>query len=448
MSNPFAIPANPVPLPVYNPELPLYFLHVFKCAGTSVRLMVEDLVPAERNFPRGNPSLGTAYPSSGRMRVWNEPLEGYDFLVGHCGMVIPRKYGKPLNIFMWLREPRSRLISDFLFSVSMNQLPEMDARLKAGERRETLFMEYLRAVQAGPTKLQKEILGMQRDYPLELWQQDNPGKTVQEGVLEALHACFFIGLMEEHDASLDALCAQIGALPPRDVIRRNAYAVKQDPLQFTPEEEAEISQALEEDYQLYAYAQELYRRKLEYLRAEGARNPLYAAIGDRGKLRQLILEHAHGAGLLTLRGSWECTQPVFGENLDEHQAYTKNGLFRHCRWTSPREETLLYFNLPRDRAYNLDVRISPATRETAVQQVRVFLAGREISLFRTTDDIGVKTLRAALGRQFLRSLPEIVELRILTPEMTDESKVLATSTRKVGIALEGITLSPLLAAEA
>ncbi len=429
----------------YHPGAPLCFVHVAKAAGTSVRLTMENAFPGERTYPVSSRLKGDAYT-----RPWDAQAAGDDFgrfeaLSAHAGVSIGDLLAPDANLFTWLREPEDRVVSAFFFFVVQERQrrhAEYIARLDAGERLACVFLDWLKG--PGVDSQQAQLAyGMPRNH--QTWRERNPGVSVRNAALSALRRMFFIGLMEDHERSLDALCAITSILPPASAHRRNSGTRRPKRIEFTADERAQFDEILAPDRALYALASEIYERQMAALAERGRTEPALALIGHREALRRHILHKA--ADWEPVLTTWQAWDAVLGENLDARERLVADGhLVCRWRWTGNSPDTVLYFRLPRRTAFELRIRLAPATPPEHARHTTLRLSGVPAPLVETRDSQGRIILIAAISGRRAEQLPELAELHIHTARMLDESTLVPyAGARMLGIAIESISavkLSP------
>lgn len=433
------------PQPRFRPGAPIYFIHVPKCAGTTIRTTLESGFDGERVYPSGSPHAKGAYVPFGKLQGSGELLVDYDCISGHFGTLVFDLLKPQTNMFTWLREPRDRTLSAFSFFIEQRggrNRSVYHERLKAGERRETVFMDWLRSAPAGASHYRLDIVGARAGVNYQHWIERNPDVDLNDAVISMLRRCFLIGLLEDNDRSLDILAAITGILPPQPGVRRNVGTKRGATLSLSPDEQREFDMMLDVDRQLYELVRGVYRRQLENLASTVRDNPALQFVGDRERLRRYLVDRLDSSARQTLT-TWRAWQKGYVDNLDGRESLElPDGTIRKWRWTGPSPDTHLYFRLPHDRAYRLTILMNSATPPENVVGATLFVERQPVALSMHPTDKGY-LLEAELSRKLLKSLPETAELRINTSRMLDESTVgTGFDTRKLGLALEQLGLEP------
>lgn len=413
-------------------------MHVAKSAGTTVRLVAENAFPGDLTYPSGSPLSSGGYFPLRRSTDAGEDLGAFQMLSGHFGSAIGAYLGPNANMFTWLREPGDRAISDFFFFV-IQERKATDGpyaeRLENGERAETVFLDWLASAAPGLHRQQVQLVYGTRWEP-------HLAEGLTEAALEALRRCFFIGLLEDQERSLDALCAITSILPPRRTGKRNPGTNRPERLEFTAEEQAVFDAILAPDRAFYALARDIYDRQMAELAERGRSEPALALIGNRAALRRHILSRAEArTPVLTTWNAWD---PVLGENLDGRESHALNGVTTRWRWTASSPDTFVHFRLPRCTAFILRIRLAPATPGDHANHVTLRLDDRPVTLRIERSRNGRTTLVAMISRSASERLQELAELHLHTARMLDESTLAPyAGTRKLGLAIEEISATPI-----
>lgn len=439
-----AAPKAPLALRSFNAGAPIGFVHVMKAAGTTVRLVLENAFSGDMVYPTGSPLFAGRYIPLKRGVNAGDDLTRYRLLSGHFGVVAGERLDRDANLFTWLREPGDRVTSEFFYFVVQERLegyqPYID-RMDAGERAEEVFLDWLHDVPPDfHPQMSQLVSGIRLNYPD--WRKAHPDTRLADAAVDALSRCFFIGLMEDQERSLDALCALTGILPPRSSPKRNPGTRRPEKLRFTTEEQARFDAQIAPDRAFYALALQVYDRQMADLAARGRTDPALALIGDRAALRAHLLEHA-AADAAPLK-TWSAWDPVLGENLDGREELRSPGaVASRWRWTASRPDTFLHFRLPR-RTFELTIRLNPATPPHHAEGATLRLSGTEVPLAIAHRQDGRIDLTAMISWRLARRLPKVSELHLHTAVMLDESKLVPhAGTRMLGLAIESIHARPM-----
>ena len=358
------------PQRAYNPSSPLCFVHIAKAAGTTVRLVMENAFAGDRTFPNGSGAFAGGYVHLKNALRAGDDLRHFDVLSGHFGAQIGNHLEPQANLFTWLREPRDQAISEFFFFVAQERqsyLRPYAERLDRGDRPETVFLDWLADQPPGCHRFQGHLVfGCTKNHSD--WRKEHPQTTLADAAIDAVRRCFFIGLVEDQERSLDAFCALTSILPPRLTAKRNAGTNRPKSLNFSADEQAELERLLAPDRAFYALAKAIHSRQMTGLARSRGVVPALALVGDREALRELILRDAAPRTPVLTR--WEAWDPILGENLDSReQLRASDGSVSRWRWTASMPDTFLYFRLPKGTGFELRIRLNPATPASHAQRV-------------------------------------------------------------------------------
>jgi hypothetical protein len=181
---------------------------------------------------------------------------------------------------------------------------------------------------------------------------------------------------------------------------------------------------------------------MDELSKRGDSDPALALLGHREALRQYLL--GVSANRAQPLATWRAWDPVLGENLDGREKLpAPDAPSVRWRWTGSSPDTYLYFRLPRRTAFDLRIRLAPATPPEHAAETRLRLSGTPVPLEAMRDVDGRTELVATVPRALADSLPELTELHLHTARMLDEGKLVPyAGTRKLGLALESISAAP------
>jgi len=425
----------------YVPGKPLCFLHVPKTGGTSVRTIMENAFDGRRVYPSGSKARGEYhFPEVGIAA--GDDMRSFLALSGHHGPSIEKYIDPDANMFTWLRDPMERLESDFFFFFvqqgARNRNP-FERRISSGERIETVFMDWFEKQPVSATA-QYELLVTGRKRR-SLWLSENPGADVSAIAAATLHRCFFVGMLEDHERSIDAFCAITSILPPSQHEKRNRGSRRLQ-LDLSPEERGEIRARLVADFEFYETARTLYRRQMERLAAAAEGNAVLRLIGDREGLRRHILADA-ATRVASPAARWDAWDAVFGDNLHDREiATSKDAPERRWRWTGPGEETSLLFRPPQRDGFRVTFELFPATPAANIAAATLEVAGHPIRLRHEAAHGSVRVVGEVPGR-IVQQNPGYLEFKLRTPVMLDEGKITPyAGTRMLGLAIESISFAP------
>lgn len=443
---PYQLPpvGNFFPRPDYRPDAPLCFLHLTKTAGTSIRLTIENAFAGERVFPNGSQIYRGGYLEIDAAQAAGDDLTRFDLVGGHNGSRQLRLMAPDANSFIWFREPFDRLLSEFFFLIVQRAArPRNDFHRRVNnEPLEPIFMDWVRAWPEGGARQAGQLIGVRYGRDFSIWQKQNPGVSLVATALEVVRRSFFIGLVEDHERSLNYLAALTGILPPRQVIRHNVGRRRHLELNLTAEQQAEVSTRIAPDIAFHELMRGIYRRQLEQLDRMAGGNALLGLCHDRQALRTAMLER-HAASDRWRLGSWTAWDPVLAENMDGREQATLEGEQVRWRWTGPLDEALFYFSLPASSDLEIELDLYGATPMTNIRAARLLVNDTPVPLSLISGNRHGHRLVGVIPAGVASSRPgTLAEFRLQTPVMTDESTINPAAARKLGLALQRIAVAP------
>jgi hypothetical protein len=243
--------------------LPVYFMHVPKCAGVSIFSVIAAQF-AERNIcPR---------PKDGGWHWTASDVPGYTFYAGHFTRDFLDSAQMRGTRLIMVRHPLARVISLYDYWRShtwgyiRSELPQPPAYNGPAIAKRSTLREFLSAHDSQPNPLDnvvaQHLLG--RDFTA---LQREPRAAIAAGIA-ALRSFDWVGVAEAFDASLRSLC-ELLRIPPATPSRLNAtYEIPSDgsreaitPTQPSPVESAEIVRRNQIDAALFVEARALLARE-------------------------------------------------------------------------------------------------------------------------------------------------------------------------------------------
>ena len=237
-----------------DPRRHLYFLHIHKCAGTSVRAYLESLVRPEEVLPAYLP-MEIRDPSVLRS-------ESLRLVRGHLPLDLVDRFGRPPAVVTALRDPVTRIVSHFEFEKRWRPTYEIQslgpigdvALEQALDLPEVRFLLDNRMTRA----LTRADVGSRRKSPDEM---------ITEAIA-TLDGMSWIGITEFIDDCVPLLASFVGASPVIDLPVTNVLAGRRrvDLPVWAADVMAELTAA---DEVVYRHGVEAARRDIDaYGRAE------------------------------------------------------------------------------------------------------------------------------------------------------------------------------------
>ena len=352
---------------------PLYFLHVRKCGGTSLRGTVGNAFAAEETLAPTHDLYYAEQIPAHRDAI----ARGRAFAVGHFGLDLPAATpDRNWRVLTVVREPLDRL-----HSLHGYQRQQGFIASSMGFQRwatETLRLEDCLNGFFVPGGLTSPGRGVA--------EVSSAVANIEPRARAALSGCEAVGLFERLEDTLNLLCATGGALPPLELPHLNPTlggdsSSRSDALQGL---EGELLLASER--RLHTHAEQVFERQLSELHAEltPAGEPELDGSEARALLRRRWFDR-HGAGAPSEDRSrpfaWLPGDAFPGENLHDYEEQHGGAL----RWTGPGERTRLHVLIDTSRRWLLQIGLHPATPDDHVDLTRLSLNGRDVDLRQPRD---------------------------------------------------------------
>ena len=252
---------------------PLFFLHVHKTAGTSLREILRRSAPTAFCDARTWPEL---------FALGTEELDRFEVFAAHVGPAISELLPRPPRFLTLLREPLARALSHF-HQIRRNPEHVLHARLVA----ESWDFEAMLDDPEGATYLcdyQTRFLGsdfdvrrVRREVAPARWAAETvrlsrlrplaaDGEIALERACRRVEAFDFCGISEWFPAALALLERRLGLLPTTDPPRLNALDEESRSTLangLSARSRDRFAERNERDAVLYHHAREIFRRRFE-----------------------------------------------------------------------------------------------------------------------------------------------------------------------------------------
>ena len=200
------------PLARFIPGGHVHFLHIGKCAGTSVRLLVQSCYPADESFQHILGAHGYLGPEEFQ-NAWRLHPKGM-FSSMHLGSAVFDLGTAPLNVFTWLRDPLDAAFSILYF---VTQQAALSPARRAGDfgvvagivtsarNPFDAFCGVAEHFGDKPVEVFHPLRPLSHLLSQPAWRHDLPPADAVRTAIQTLRKCFFIGLLEEQQTSLEML---------------------------------------------------------------------------------------------------------------------------------------------------------------------------------------------------------------------------------------------------
>jgi hypothetical protein len=369
------------PLPVFLPGGHLHFLHIGKCAGTSVRLLVQSCFATDECFQHRIGSHGYLGPAQFE-DSWREHPSGA-FSCSHVGSSIFDLCAKPLNVFTWLRDPLEAVFSIIYFiaqqvEISAGRTASFIAVAEIVRGAKNPFEAFLKVAELHRNASANEFhplrpLSYLLSQPAR--RADLPYPEAVRTSVDTLRKCFFIGLLEEQQTSLEMLSRFLPLRSPARSFRMNPTLVRPDTrLALTEEQAAEVRSMLAGEYGVYDEGKRLWDLQRKALQEEGwlTQPPERRITHAFRRLHPELLE----------RGRWTADSPAFAEGINDMEFTDSDapGGKLFWRWTSPGDRAAIRLPIQTGQTVRFSLELSKITPPPQLKAIGLAVGGREVPL--------------------------------------------------------------------
>jgi hypothetical protein len=406
-----------------NPPLrPAYFLHIHKCAGTSIRLLMDNMYEAGEIM---SPHAGKYYPEDLQDTDFNST---YAFYRGHFRWVVPSVLPEAqLSVVTILRDPVDRILSLFYYLKQLNRVHES-----------LLFEEWFEH------HLRLEDTITANFLPISADSSCVGSISVQQQTLMYLNdaqnnlkKCLVVGLVEHIEESLNILAWQMNLLAPSVMPRNNSTLHRSQKYEISEDLRHHIESVLSADVMLYNQASERFALSMREMRDQ-----LSSAVTDvfdytevRDSLRLRYIEQMALSGKeLTDHAviEWTPDNVFYGDNLQPRELYQDGCL----RWTGPNQTINFYFYLGEPRDMQMCIRLYAVTPDTNALSTQLKLNGAEVTLSISRLVDGAFEMIANLNKETLGlSYKGVAAFMLTSATVRGEGEF-----RQLGLALKGISI--------
>ncbi len=398
----------------------LYFLHIPKTAGTSVRAALSDNFPASAIAPIMHPRELLCVPPV--------ELRNYQLIAGHFGYGLKGYLNTELDVITFLRRPLDQALSMFFDHKAHGFL---DSECTLGDVIDSKYIQLLLNLQSrwlACDDLSTRNTGYDLFYPhRDLAIQELTKRSLLEKARRRLASMTVVGIVEQFGESMRLICDRFGWPVRADWPVLNVQTNRNRDL-VNERDKQRLSALLSLDEELYQSAKELFFDALSENRRSGC-NYYRDRLGSEPPVatRLVTFDQAlHGSG-------WH------------QRELLADG--RHGRWTGPGRISSLQLRLCSDRDLLISMFISRAIVPENVKELRMRLNGCELpirffpSANESCDSVlcTAEAQRSVLARDEVAIL-EIEVARVCRPSDLDEK---STDERPLGIMVSWLCITPL-----
>jgi hypothetical protein len=313
----------------------LFFMHLPKTAGTTLKAYLADMYPFDRICPAFEHVELNKLTEAGQ-------LSRFDLFQGHFTyQQLPQELKDRCRFLTVLRHPLPRVISEYYQWSRRPEIftAEIKASLLKNHNAQTLMLSPLR--------------------------QDEAGVTLADHLAaakEVLEKYIFVGVQERFVECMQALALILKRPVPEDVPRLNVGRNKQAAVPGRSEDE--ILSSNWADLALHDYAHALFERKFK--------PPIRPAAGTYQSTERYTDPKPRGL-------HYRMDQPLIGSGWYEREGMGSEAP-QLWRWTGPGQESYVDLALDTSRNYRVSVRILNAVSPEVLRGLRLYVNAQEVVL--------------------------------------------------------------------
>jgi len=434
----------------------LYFLHIPKTAGTTFTSIIDSYFDFNSIFPE---------------KIWpgllnNKPnnFSKFKLIRGHFGYGIHRILEKNPVIITMLRDPISRIISSIdhirYYPIGTNWVP--DNFIPKNKSILEILKDPLKKIffendQTRHLGLDLGELLLSKEGINELRKENNllgsilkckrpSDKKLLENAKQRLEQFAYFGLVERFEESLFLLYYTFGWKPNKSIWKMMITG-KTNKNDVSIETLSAIKNCVNLDFELYKFAEKLFQSRFLQIVNE-LKERYYKSRFDKLSFIDMMYE------MLEINFEEYVKKLKISQvsriNFDFGQKMLGSGWYfreyfdntKFCRWTGPDTKSTLEFPLSGDKDLKIKFNVINQASTDILNSLKLFLNDSEIKLTSTKTD--QTHFEGIISKSLIKKNP--LTRLTFSVSHTKETKQsifpLFTKTRKVGVAIEKISISP------
>ena len=362
----------------------LYFLHIPKTAGTSLRHWLQDLYDEDDWLP--------CYGMDDLEKFPKTRIAEYKLFCGHFSNAL-YEHVDGVETVTWLREPIARTLSSFIYS-KRGIDEEIEAAKEAGQtdevhrlvkRKEQTLTEFCQAAfrSGNQDNLQiRHLTGCVKSGAV-----DSPAvchSELLELAKERLRTMLFFGIVEWMNPCIDLLCWRLAR--PQRKLQYKLNTSKRS-LAITTEERDLMVRLNDFDIKLYKFAKRELRLQLQdfFDSVYGKSNEEFSKIieGYHSDSMQLMFKESMSARYLRRPDGSQRSEKVdvdFSKGTIEQGwlRRSKNEFGTFIRWAGPDTRSSIFVPLSAEQDYEIKFIARHFMRDSVIKNMRIWIGNRRI----------------------------------------------------------------------
>jgi hypothetical protein len=390
----------------------LFFIHIPKTAGTSMRAILDMHFDATTICPI-NQWADFAYFAP-------ERVKDYRLLRGHFPYSVSQYFDRPPVMMTMLRHPVELIISYYRF---IQRMPEHPLRANA------LQLPLVDFVAKNRYEVIEQTRYLSAGFDM-AWQPAVNEREALALAKERLNTLPFVGIMEEFNRSLQVLFHLFAWRPLQIIPALNRAPTPTSRHEFAPTEISAIEELAAVDIELYEYGRLLF--ELNYQR-----------------MMQVLLDY-HYEGQ---NPAWNNPQSIInlsmeqafeGENWHDREYLHEKWVYR---WSGPTTVSSADIGLVPNQSYHIDIHVLFAISDYILNTWHLRVNGLMIPLQRSSHPETGDVFRGIIPLEALKQGQRFTRLEIIVVETLRPSNIPPGSAdeRDLGIAVSSFRLYPILA---